>query len=168
MAELQPQAPSPAGRPGEASSGRHPKPPGRELRKHLRFRVDDASAQLHVMGFLTSIGLGRANQARAAVNLSEGGVLLLVRKLLAPGTRVRVRIEMEKYADVIEAEGVVQWCEPSARSEKDYYAGIAFTGLAAADLKKIAQMREWFHSPEYQARRATRRRLKPPPLETTS
>jgi hypothetical protein len=66
------------------------------MRRHLRFHVERASATLTVKGFLTTLGLGRVNKARAAVNLSEGGVLLLAGEPLAAGTRVQVRVEMEK------------------------------------------------------------------------
>ena len=49
----------------------------------------------------------------------------------------------------------------------DYYIGIRFVGLAALEQKKIAKMREWFTSPEYKTRSATRRRVRtsgsPPP-----
>jgi len=155
-----PQAP---GRISE-SSGSHPALPRAESRRHLRFKIDEADANLSLKGFLTSLGLGRANKARAAINLSEGGVMLLVRELLPEGAKVMVRIEMEKYSEVIEAPGEVRWCEQSARNEKDYYAGIQFTGLGPADLKKIGQMRDWFTSAEYKTRSATRRRTPPPPL----
>ncbi len=168
MPELQPQGSRPPEGQGDASSGRQPKPSKRELRKYLRFRIDDASAQFHIKGFLTRFGLGRMHKAHAAINLSEGGVLLLARESLPVGSKVTVRIEMEKYADFIEAAGVVQWCEQSARGDHDYYAGIEFIGLDPAALKKIAQMREWFTSPEYKTRNATRRRTRPPTIETKS
>ncbi|HLF93387.1 MAG TPA: PilZ domain-containing protein [Planctomycetota bacterium] len=168
MAELQLPASRPPEGQGDGSSGRLPKPPKRELRRHLRFRIDDASAQVSLKGFLTSFGLGKVHKARAAINLSEGGVLLLTREPIPEGTPVTVRIEMERYSDFIEAAGVVKWCEQGAHREEEYYAGIEFRGLAPGDLKKIAQMREWFNSPEYKARRATRRRTQPPTIETNS
>jgi len=167
MAELLPQAPLPPEAPKQStSSGSHPKLARQELRKHFRFRIDDASAKMYVKGFLTSIGLGKVNKARAAINLSESGTLLLAHEKIPPGTKVLVRIEMERFEDVIEAEGVVRWCKQSGRSDKDWYAGIEFKGLSPADGKKIANMREWFTSPEYKTRTATRRRTKGPELET--
>lgn len=166
MAESELGNPSAPELPRGDSSGRHPKWSRQETRTYLRFRIDDASANLSMKGFLTSLGLGRANKARAAINLSEGGVLLLVRELIPTGTKVTVRIEMEKYSDFIEATGEVRWCEQSARSDKDYYAGIQFLGLGPGDLRKIGQMREWFTSSEYRTRTAARRRSEPPGLET--
>ena len=148
------------------SSGYHPRVQRQDLRKHLRFRVDDASAAMYVQGFLTSIGLGRVNKARAAINLSEGGTLLLARDRIPPGTKVLVRIEMERFEDVIEVEGVVCWCGQSGKNDKDYYAGIEFNNLTPSDAKKIANMREWFTSPECKTRSATRRRTKSGGIQT--
>jgi len=124
--------------------------------------ADDATAKLSVKGFLTSIGLGRANKARAAINLSEGGALLLAQEEIEVGTKVLVRIELERFGDVIEAEGVVAWSSRSSRGETDHYTGIRFDALAPEALKKIALMRECINSPEYRARTATRRRTAPP------
>jgi Tfp pilus assembly protein PilZ len=166
MAELLPQGPIPPEARKESSSGSHAKLSRQELRKHFRFRIDDASAKMYIKGFLTSIGLGKVNKARAAINLSEGGTLLVAHEKIPAGTKVVVRIEMASFEDVIEVEGVVRWCEQSGRSEKDYYAGIEFRGLTPADGKKIASMREWFTSPEYKTRTATRRRAKGPEIQT--
>ena len=148
------------------SSGNYPKPNRQEFRKYLRFRIEDASAEVYIKGLFTSFGLGKVNKGRAAINLSEGGAMLMVRETIPIDTKVTVRIEMEKYEDFIETPGVVKWCEQSARSDKDFYAGIQFTGLGDADLKKIAKMREWFTSPEYKSRSAPRRRPRPPQIQT--
>jgi hypothetical protein len=99
------------------ASGSHLKSPRQESRRCLRFRIDDASANLTLKGFLTSLGLGKANKARAAINLSEGGVMLLTREPIPVGAKVFVRIEMEKYSDFIQTTGEVRWCEQSARSD---------------------------------------------------
>jgi len=137
-----------------------------ELRRHPRFRADAASAHLYVKGFLTTIHIGRKNEARSAVNLSEGGILLRTQSKLKAGTKVQVRIEIEKYNDLIEAEGEIRWCFQSARDGADYYAGIQFNGLPPAQAALIAKMRSWFTSPEYKQKTATRRRLAPPEFET--
>lgn len=166
MAESSPQSSDPPESRKPASSSAFSKPTRQELRTFMRFRIEDASAEMFVKGFFTSFGLGRVNKGRAAINLSEGGVMLLVSETVPVGTKVTVRIDMEKYEDIIEATGVVRWCEQSARSDKDFYAGIQFTGLGDADLKKIAKMREWFTSPEYKTRTATRRRNNPPQIQS--
>ncbi len=157
-------------------SGSFPTQPGRnegpssgqlrrvDLRRHPRFRADEASARLYVKGFLTTLGIGRRNETGSAVNLSEGGALLLLQTRLKPGSPVQVHIEIEKYKDIIEAEGVVRWCFQSAREQTDFYAGVQFRALPAAQAALIAKMRSWFTSPEYKQKSATRKRLAPPEL----
>jgi hypothetical protein len=148
-----------AGGKHEGSSVRLKRP---ELRQYPRFRMDETIAQLYIKGFLTKFGLGRKNEARSAVNLSEGGILMLTHSKLNPGTKVQVRIEIEKYHDLIEAEGEVRWCFQSARDATDFYAGVQFKDLPPAHAALIGKMRAWFTSPEYKQKSATRRRLAPP------
>lgn len=133
-----------------------------ELREHSRFRMDEATLQIHIKGFLTTFGIGIKNEARSAVNLSEGGILALTETKLKPGTTVRVKIEIEKYKDVIEADGVVRWCFQSAREASDYYTGIQFKNLPQSHRALIGKMRAWFTSPEFKQKASTRRRLAPP------
>jgi hypothetical protein len=135
-----------------------------ELRRNSRFRVENAKTEMYLQGFLTRIGIGRTNEARVAVNLSEGGIMVSTRGKLAPGTKVQIRIEMEKFKDVIEAQGEVRWCYVSARNASEYYTGIRFLKLAPADVSKIGQMRAWFTSPEFKQKSATRRRMADPEL----
>ncbi len=135
-----------------------------ELRRNPRFRVEDTKTEMYLQGFLTRIGIGRTNEARVAVNLSEGGILISTRGKLAPGTKVQLRLEMEKFKDIIEAEGEVRWCYVSARNASEYYTGIRFLKLAPADVSKIGQMRAWFTSPEFKQKSATRRRMADPEL----
>ena len=134
------------------------------MRRHSRFRAEEAATRLYVKGFLTKIGIGLKNEARATVNLSEGGVLLITRSRLKKDSPVVVRIEIEKYNDVIEAEGTVAWCFPSARVQEEFYAGIQFKSLPPAQAALIGKMRSWFTSPEYKQKSATRKRLAPPEL----
>ena len=141
-----------------------PGPPGRELRRFIRFRIDDATVFLSRKGILSSIGLRKAEEAGWAVNFCEGGALLRSHRPLSTGTKVIVRIELEKYSDSIESTGEVRWCAPSARNAQEYYTGIQFVGLGAAEIKKIGHMREWFNSPEYRTRIALRGRLETPAI----
>ena len=135
-----------------------------ELRQHPRFRIGEAKTEMYLKGFFAKMGIGRKNEARVAVNLSEGGLMVSTQGKLAPGSKVQLRIEMEKFKDVIDTEGVVRWCYVSARDASDYYTGIQFVNLAPAHLSKINQMRAWFTSPEYKQKSATRRRLADPEL----
>jgi len=136
-------------------------PAGRrsELRSSARFRVDDAVPLVYEKGLLTSLGIGRTNQARAAINLSEGGILVRTHDKMKTGTKVKVRLEIEKFKDVIEAEGVIRWCFQSAREDSAFYAGIRFTKVAPSVASKIARLRGYFTSPEYKSRRKIRNPL---------
>jgi len=132
-----------------------------DLRSSTRFSIDDAIPLVYEKGLLTAIGIGRNNQAKEAVNLSEGGILVRTREKMKHGTKVKVRLEIEKFKDVIEAEGVVRWCFQAAKEEHNFYAGIRFTHVPAAAAAKIARLRGYFTSPEYKSRQAAKRRLNP-------
>jgi uncharacterized protein (TIGR02266 family) len=154
--------PAPAPRHENSSSVRLKRP---ELRRYPRFKTDDeAKAELYLKGLLTTLGIGRKNEARAAVNLSEGGLLVRTATQLKPGAKVQIKIEIEKYHDVIEGEGEVRWCYQSATNASDFYAGVQFKDLPPAQKALIDKMRSWFTSPEYKQKSATRRRLAPPEL----
>jgi c-di-GMP-binding flagellar brake protein YcgR len=149
-------APAPAsvqGKLEESSSSQAKKSTDR--RRYNRFEVDGCQATLYREGMLTVFGVGRSNRARAALDLSEGGVRFLTQERLPVGTKVRIIIEMERYKDQIEASGEVRWCYQSAKNAEDFYAGVQFEDLDPVQKRKIAQMREWFTSPQYRAVRET-------------
>ena len=129
-----------------------------DLRRSTRFQIDDAVTLVYKKTLLSGLGIGRTNEARAAVNLSEGGILVRTHDRVKNGTTVKVRLELEKFKDVIEAEGVVRWCFKGAGEGGDYYAGIRFTRVPEAAAAKILQLRGYFTSPEYRSRSAARRR----------
>jgi len=132
-----------------------------DLRRSTRFQIDDAVTLVYKKGLLQALGIGRKNEARAAVNLSEGGILIRTRDRVKTGTRVKVRLELEKFKDVIEAEGVVRWCFKAASDDGDFYAGIRFTQVSGASATKISRLCGYFTSPEYRSRNAARRRRDP-------
>ena len=132
---------------------------GSELRTSTRFSVGDIAVPLvYEHGFLTSIGIGRINQARAAVNLSEGGMLVRTHDRMKSGTKVKVRLEIDKLKDVIETEGIVRWCFQCAKEESNFYAGIRFENLPPPIASKIAKLRGYFTSPEYRSKTPVKRR----------
>lgn len=142
---------------------RRPRPPSppaaplvANLRKSARFEIDGSGATLVLKGFLSLIGLGRSRETRGLLNLSEGGALVVAAEPLARGKTVRIRIDMEKYQDVFEAEGVVRWCSRSRRNDKEFHLGIQFTSMPAAQARKLNKMREWFTSPAYLAKAKAR------------
>lgn len=129
-----------------------------DRRRHSRFEVDECQATLYREGVLTVFGVGKGNRARAALDLSEGGARFLIHERLPIGTKVRMIIQMEKYKDAVEASGEVRWCYQSARQAEDFYAGVQFSDLEPAQVRKIALMRDWFTSPQYRAVRETKKR----------
>jgi Tfp pilus assembly protein PilZ len=131
-----------------------------ERRRHSRFEIDECQATLHRDGLLTVLGMGKNNRARAALDLSEGGVRFLTHERIPVGTKVRMIIEMERYKDQISAAGEVRWCYQSAKNGDDFYAGVEFIDLPAAEKRKIAMMRDWFTSPQYRAVRDSKKRSK--------
>ncbi|HYE97756.1 MAG TPA: PilZ domain-containing protein [Planctomycetota bacterium] len=133
------------------------KPVGKSnLRRHLRFEVDSTGASLTVNGLLSLIGIRGENKARAVLNLSEGGALVVVHEPVPRGSKVRVRVEMERYQDVFVADGVVRWCAKHPRKDGFHQLGVQFTNLSDAQARKLTKMREWFTSPQYLARVAER------------
>ena len=131
---------------------------GTERRAHSRFEVDECQAMLYRDGILSVFGVGKGNRARAALDLSEGGVRFLIHERIPIGTKVRMIIQMEKYKDQIEAAGEIRWCYQNAKRTEDFYAGVQFDDLDPVQQRKIALMREWFTSPQYRAVRETKRK----------
>jgi len=132
-----------------------------ELRTSPRFKVEDVVPVVYEKKLLTTIGIGIQNKAKEAINLSTGGILVRMSERMKRGTRVGVILEVEKFNDVIEAEGVVRWCFQAAQDTRNFYAGIQFTKIARPMVAKIAQMQGYFMSPEFKSKTA-RRKLKDP------
>jgi hypothetical protein len=153
----------PSGAPAKDSSdstSARSAPAGSERRRHERFEMSEAQTTVYRDGLLTVLGVGKENKARVALDLSEGGLRILCEERIPVGTRVRIRVEVEKYNDAIETVGVIRWCFQSAKRKDDFFAGIMFVNLDGAQARKIGQMREWFTSPQYKAIRDTERRKK--------
>jgi len=141
-----------------APSARGSRPEDR--RKHARFDVGETQIQLYPDGLLSTLGIGKKNRGRAALDLSEGGTKLVASERIPPGTRVRIRIEMGQFQDAVEAVGVVRWCYQSAKKPGEFFAGAMFVDLPPAQSKKIALMRKWFSSPQYKAMKESKSRQK--------
>jgi hypothetical protein len=132
-----------------------------ELRRSTRFHIDDAVTLVYKKTLLSTLGIGRKNEARVAVNLSEGGILIRTHDRVKNGTKVKIRLDLEKFKDVIEAEGVVRWCFKGTGEGSEYFAGIRFTHVPEEAAAKISRLRGYFTSPEYRSRNAARRRRDP-------
>ena len=146
--------PAAASRPSTESSGA-------ERRRHHRFDLQDTTLTLYRDGFLTLIGVGKENKAKVAVNISEGGIQVIIRERLSPGAKVKMKLQIEKFKDAIEAVGIVRWCYQNSKRKDDYHAGIQFENLPSIEGRKIASMRDWFTSTAYRPARETKPRKKP-------
>jgi len=133
----------------------------RDLRSSPRFKVEDVVPWVYEKGLLTALGIGRENRAKETINLSTGGTLVRMGQRIKPGTKVGVRLDVEKFNDVIEVEGVVRWCFQSVQDPRNFYAGIQFTHVSRSMKSKMAQLQNYFMSPEFKSKTA-RRRLKDP------
>jgi len=130
----------------------------RNLRKHIRIEVDDATPLVYVKGFLNFVGLGKSNKALDVMNLSEGGVLLKTLEKVPKGSKVRVRLKLEKYQDEFRADGVVRWCVLNPYAPVEYFMGVEFVKVKDEQAKKLQKMRDLFTSPEYKAKAGVRSR----------
>ena len=123
----------------------------------------------HVLGMEVVLADGSVHwvsgDAPDRIGLDLCGVLVGSEGTLCAITKVKVRLEIEKFKDVIEAEGVVRWCFKGATDDGEFYAGIRFTHVAEESASKIARLRGYFTSPEYRTRNAARRRRDPLGLE---
>jgi hypothetical protein len=148
---------------GKSSGNFVPAP--KNIRRWPRFKVDDeASVVVYPEKLLNFMGIGRANRAKAAVNLSAGGVLVRASEKIPKGTRVRLKISLQKFGDQFDCVGQVCWCFAAARSTHEYYMGISFIDLPEADAKKIEKLRAWFTSAEYKHKTRLRKKDEGPDL----
>ena len=126
-----------------------------EQRGRPRFKVEGALAAVGKPGMLTNLGLGLRKEE--VVNVSQSGVLVVGRAKLEVGTKVRLRFDVPKWNDRLSCDAEVRWCAQSARNDKEFYMGLRFVGLAAADEKRIGQMQELSQSVEYRAKASARK-----------
>src|SRR5437762_1145791 len=134
-------------------------PVGRpERRQHPRFALYDATIKLYRRGATALFGLARLNIEGTALDLSEGGVRLMTEEQLLAETKIHLRIEIAKFDDRIESDGLVRWCRRDPKEESRFYAGVTFAAGDPALARKIGPMRTWFTSPQAVALREQRLR----------
>ncbi len=131
-----------------------------DRRQHSRFQVDDAPAEILRKGILI-FGSRRTKAGREALDLSEGGVRLLAAERVAPGTRIVVKISIQKFQDEIECEAEVRWCRRKTEAnDPGFLMGLRFTDDDADRMRRIGVMRGYFTSPQFMAAREKRLREK--------
>ena len=107
-----------------------------DKREHPRFIVEGTTTVLGKPGFLSSLGFGPIKHT--VVNLSQGGALGRVGKSFPVESLHELRIEIPKFQEVVETVGEVRWCAQSTKNASDFYVGIRFVDLPAADREKLA------------------------------
>lgn len=136
------------------------KPDPRERRKHLRFPVDECALTIQRAGLMSSLGLKKENLARALLDLSEGGLCARIAERLPSGTRLRVHIQLPKYSDEIEALGESRWCAQDPKHSGEFTVGVMFVKLDTTHGRKIANMKNWFTSPQFRHKHQVKEREK--------
>jgi len=133
-------------------------PPPSERRRSQRFIIYDATVKLYRRGATALFGLARLSIEGTATGLSEDGAEIVASEQLLPDTRIHLRIDIAKFNDRIETDGVVRWCRKDHRAEDRYAVGVEFTAPDPTLARKITQMRGWFTSPQALAIREQRLR----------
>ena len=80
------------------------------------------------------------------MDLSEGGVCLICTEQMELGTRVRLKIIIEKVKEEIEVFGEVRWCQQDKHSSKIFLVGALFVDLDAEQTRKLKQLEVLFTS----------------------
>jgi len=122
-----------------------------ERRHHPRFALHDATIKLYRRGATALFGLARLNIEGVVLDLSEGGLRLETDERFLADTKVRMKITVAKFNDTLEVDGLTRWCHSDPKNPDRFRVGVQFMGLEPAALRKIAQMRGWYTSAQYQA-----------------
>jgi hypothetical protein len=77
-----------------------------------------------------------------------------------PGVTVKLNNNIQKYNDSIETEAEVRWSHQNISNEAEFYIGVMFLNLGSPYVAKIARMRAWFTSAQYQSIKEKRIREK--------
>ena len=136
-------------------------PAGRsERRRSLRFSLHDATVKLYRRGATAIFGLARLSIEGTVVNLSEGGLRFDTDERFLPDTKVRLKITVAKFNDTLESDGVTRWCHSDPADADRFQVGVVFVGMDPVAARKLAQMRGWYTSPQYQVLLAQHQRDK--------
>src|SRR5437868_13916276 len=88
-----------------------------DKREFPRFKIEGATSSVGKPGLLDSLGLGPIRHA--VVNLSQGGAMIRLGKLLPVGSLHELHLEIPKCKELIETVGEVRWCLASDKDERD-------------------------------------------------
>jgi hypothetical protein len=140
-------------------SGAAPPPEGRtERRQFARFCMHDVAAKLYRRGATALFGLAGLNIEGQVLDLSEGGLRLETSEKFLIDTKLRLKLNIAKFGDSLEADGVTRWCHATPRNPEIFHVGIKFTYEDPGNNRKIVQLRGWYTSAQYKSLRDTQLR----------
>jgi hypothetical protein len=131
-----------------------------ERRRSPRFSLHDATVKLYRRGATAIFGLARLSIQGTVVDLSEGGLRFDTDERFLPETKVHLKITVAKFNDTLESDGVTRWCHSDPANADRFQVGVEFVGLDPSTARKLAQMRGWYTSAQYQALLAQHQREK--------
>ena len=131
-----------------------------EKRRSLRFTIDEFSIVAYRVGFLHRVLWRKKNIAQTVVNLSYGGVCLILDQRVPDICKMRMLLILNKFNDVFEADGEVRWLSLSKRRSGYYETGIKFKRLDPVHSMKLEHIKKWFTSEAYRVQRQTTKRRK--------
>ncbi len=109
---------------------------GKERRQHIRFRKSlEISYAIDKRPSLTSGG--------KTVDISEGGMKLLLDEKLSKGTVLNIKIDLPGKGHAAEARGVVVWSEDLPRldisQKRFFHAGIKFISIKEQSAGRLTE-----------------------------
>jgi c-di-GMP-binding flagellar brake protein YcgR len=81
--------------------------------------------------------VGETTYAGHTVDLSLGGLCMVLTAPLAFGQRLKLRFRLPAQRDPVEVEGEVRWSEGAAGGEQKF--GVRFMGLRARDVWAVSK-----------------------------
>lgn len=124
---------------------------GGERRRCPRFSLHDATVKLYRRGATAIFGLARLSIEGSVEDLSDTGLRFETGERFLPDTKVRLKITVVKFNDTVEVDGVTRWCHQDPKNDELFRVGVEFVGVDPSAARKIAQMRGWYTSAQYQA-----------------
>jgi hypothetical protein len=115
-------------------------------RRHVRFFIEGARVEVEEKKWV-ALPFPKGNNRRRLLDLSEGGVCMICTEKVELGTRVRLKIIVEKVREEIEVFGEVRWCRQDQHSSKIFLVGALFVDLDAEQTRKLQLLEVLFSPP---------------------
>ncbi len=136
-----------------------PLPPDHdERRRHLRFVPREITVSLvKEQGFLRRFGLKGSNLAGTVLDISEGGLRIIIKKRIPVGSRILMDFQVELLKDRLEIGGHVLWLAVHPHQPDLFIIGVRFDRLTPDQVKMVSNWRTYFNSPQVKQRETSKR-----------